>query len=755
VSDHSKYIPYTKPMPNPQLTQYIQTQCAAGVSDDAIKQALLDSGWTLADIEASFTSIVPAAPLVPQAVLPTEQTSYTLWIVIGVIMALIVFVGTAFTYFSPDEKINEARNDALDVIAKTELRNLEMTSLEYFEDHFGSYQGFCEDTQISLEETAEDTNRQIYCKANGTTFAVVTSLTSGEHVCLDAEGFAVLPSGGVGLSCGGWALPGSDEVESGAIENDSGAGDRTSTQDEENKVQHDLSQETSHDSSVATDPNLTTRKKFIDDESPVTFLLPENAFILRANGTEELNNDFLPNGKPLVRVDWGGMLAQIDTFDIGFDFHHVDWIDAYVAFAGIDATSARTIENEDALRIGTVEYSIDDNPETSGVMYLAIAGNKGYLISGRGKESDPLVDSITSTLTLSGESWGNLDTIKKVPFAERDLEFKDDFTIEERSEDHLKAMVIHNGASIAESSILLILKTGNNEVHSENVRRFTQELSDMRLEILATDSGDFGSETVFTLQNEEGGSFSGAVSTTQGGVSVSLLTPASDNEPDDWLSGKYYYVQTLRALESGAGDSASIKDSEFTNPDTSDVGNAQRETLHFMDKTFEKEQGMDTSDLSYLIKIYRWYLSNENDDSWSEVVTTAVLEGSSADDPLEILDYANYVRDSSGATMSTVEHRLSDDSLLNLGLTPENQTYMVGSWFDAIESSDGKSYLEVNKLQQVGDRIERIMYTKILYMDYEEVFAYFDSQEFKDLVKKLEAAKFPTSVADEFLAERG
>ena len=48
-----------------QLTQYIQTQQAAGLTKDAIVNALVNSGWNPADVDAAFAGDTPVAAPAP------------------------------------------------------------------------------------------------------------------------------------------------------------------------------------------------------------------------------------------------------------------------------------------------------------------------------------------------------------------------------------------------------------------------------------------------------------------------------------------------------------------------------------------------------------------------------------------------------------------------------------------------------------------------------------------------------------------
>lgn len=81
---------------HPELTTYIQTQLALGISQDIIINDLsAQGGWPLADIEAAFAGISPfgAAPASPQAILQMAMPESIKYF-IGLMGLSFVFVGT-------------------------------------------------------------------------------------------------------------------------------------------------------------------------------------------------------------------------------------------------------------------------------------------------------------------------------------------------------------------------------------------------------------------------------------------------------------------------------------------------------------------------------------------------------------------------------------------------------------------------------------------------------------------------------------
>mgnify|MGYP001067319690 CR=1 FL=1 len=89
-------------MQNPQLTQYIQTQRTAGVSDDAIKQELLSSGWGAGDIDIAFGTFSPQAG----EATPEKSSSTWKYIVIAFGLFLMLVVGSFAMMLSDTQDTN-------------------------------------------------------------------------------------------------------------------------------------------------------------------------------------------------------------------------------------------------------------------------------------------------------------------------------------------------------------------------------------------------------------------------------------------------------------------------------------------------------------------------------------------------------------------------------------------------------------------------------------------------------------------------
>lgn len=97
---------------NEQITSYIKTQLAAGVTRSDIREALVASGWQVEDIAVAFQAVEnPDALPVPQAtpaaptttvVSMTSTTNKAKWLAAGVVAAGVLLVGggTAYAYFA-------------------------------------------------------------------------------------------------------------------------------------------------------------------------------------------------------------------------------------------------------------------------------------------------------------------------------------------------------------------------------------------------------------------------------------------------------------------------------------------------------------------------------------------------------------------------------------------------------------------------------------------------------------------------------
>lgn len=288
-------------------------------------------------------------------------------------------------------------------------------------------------------------------------------------------------------------------------------------------------------------------KKIIDEISQNSFSVPEDAVITHPDNMPNAGNAFLVNKKTMAQVEWSGMVAKISSFDVEYNFNHADWLYAFAENFGIKARNLRTVVKPSGLVLGIVEYTIAEDSSDKATAYLAIAGKRGYLMSGQGPWSDPLVEAIASSITVSGGKWGEVDDLSTLFFADHDLDFRSDFHIEDASSDESIIKNIYNARKIADSTIILALKTGVNRIHPANIRRFKKNLSDLKFKAKLIQ--DKNQEAVFELISYGGKSYAGFMTTTKSGVSVSLIVPFMTDDPNAWLSGKYYYIRTLQALK--------------------------------------------------------------------------------------------------------------------------------------------------------------------------------------------------------------
>jgi hypothetical protein len=287
--------------------------------------------------------------------------------------------------------------------------------------------------------------------------------------------------------------------------------------------------------------------KFVDTRSKTTFMYPENSIVKYPNKKPNLDSPFLLNGLTMARIEWGNMIAKIDVFDVAFDYNHVDWLSAYAERLELPVFNVLTVTDSSNLRFGNLEYVAGKGTTESATAYLAIAGRRGYLISGQGPRSNPLVDTIVSSLNLLGESWGNTDKTQIVKFAGHDLDFRSDFTVKDVVKGKSISKVISNNASIGDSSLLIVLNTGTNRTHKDNLRRFKSKLSKLRLEATVVKEDRY--EAIYDLVSQTGDRYVGFLTTTNSGSNVSLIVPSLHEDLNTWLSGKYYYIRTLQSLK--------------------------------------------------------------------------------------------------------------------------------------------------------------------------------------------------------------
>jgi len=90
-------------MPNQQLINYVNQGRKAGISDDQIRQALLDTGWQVTDIDQVLGTVtdkarsqIDRAPAASTSFIPRKK----LWpkIAVGIILALLIGAGSIFAY---------------------------------------------------------------------------------------------------------------------------------------------------------------------------------------------------------------------------------------------------------------------------------------------------------------------------------------------------------------------------------------------------------------------------------------------------------------------------------------------------------------------------------------------------------------------------------------------------------------------------------------------------------------------------------
>jgi hypothetical protein len=286
-------------------------------------------------------------------------------------------------------------------------------------------------------------------------------------------------------------------------------------------------------------------KKFGDSELEISFMAPNG--VVMSQPKEKLNNPLLLNGKTFARIEWPGMMAQIDMFDVEYGLNHVDWLTAYTALAEFETGTIRTLENRNKFIFGMIKYKTTSDEKEYSTAFLALDNKHGYLISGDGIKSDPLVKTIADTFILSGKNINETDKTQTIKFSGHDLKFRNDFTVRHESKKESIVKIISNASTVSDSSTIFLLKTGTNSPHENNVRKFKKELSSLKItsKVLLNKK----TETTFLLKTSDDRNFVGFIHTAQSGESVSLITPSIEEDVNSWLSGKYYYIKTVQALK--------------------------------------------------------------------------------------------------------------------------------------------------------------------------------------------------------------
>jgi hypothetical protein len=287
--------------------------------------------------------------------------------------------------------------------------------------------------------------------------------------------------------------------------------------------------------------------KINDSSLGLSMIVPENTVFDKPQNGEKIENPLMPDGRPYLRLDWQGMKVEIDIFKASFDFFQVDWLNAFTLLSGFDVVSLKSIRNTSELSLGELRFANKNNNDPSSLVYLAVVDGRGFLISGFGAESNDLVQIIGESLALGGASIGSFDDNKDFEFLEHKLTFKNSFVEIDFSKEGNTFKVISDSSELANSTILYLLRSGEQNSHTKNVRKLLKNLSQLKFTITSTKNNK--NETVIDMLGQGSQKYVGYIRSYEDGTNISLIVPAIENDPNAWLSARYYYIRTLQALE--------------------------------------------------------------------------------------------------------------------------------------------------------------------------------------------------------------
>ncbi len=102
-------------MDNQQLLDYIKQQIAEGITDEDIKKALLQNGWSDADIDGALSTLRAPTPTLSASM----QLSSTVWIISVVVLILVVGGGVLAYVLVTEKSVTVEAEPIIDISATT------------------------------------------------------------------------------------------------------------------------------------------------------------------------------------------------------------------------------------------------------------------------------------------------------------------------------------------------------------------------------------------------------------------------------------------------------------------------------------------------------------------------------------------------------------------------------------------------------------------------------------------------------------
>ncbi|TRD17742.1 hypothetical protein [Palleronia caenipelagi] len=288
-----------------------------------------------------------------------------------------------------------------------------------------------------------------------------------------------------------------------------------------------------------------------DSDNGVSYLVPDDADLGRpAKGSYSLNG-LAGEGTRQLQVIWDRRVAWVDTFDIAFEFMHVDWLRGHAVLTGQSVLDLSTIENETGIIGGRMEATVEGDGSNPRRSYLFMVGGKGYHVHGQNDRSNFLVDIIAARFaTTVGTPWGDLDEEQTVSFRQVSFDIRDDLVVEDLSNDRGEVLLISDREELEQAAVLLILRYVEGENFPDQARTFYDQM--VQLGFLVDTEKVTEKQIELSLLSDDGRDFQAYLTGATGGPSVGLLTPYVTENPAVWLAARRAYAAAVLALAAEA-----------------------------------------------------------------------------------------------------------------------------------------------------------------------------------------------------------
>ena len=282
-----------------------------------------------------------------------------------------------------------------------------------------------------------------------------------------------------------------------------------------------------------------------DRQLGISFDIPKGSTPLFAKDPS-LNTPLMKNGQTVVRFGWQDMVAQIDTFDIDFDFNHVDWLLGYSLLNGGSLESLTSLENLAGHKMAKAEVMFSSVPAEKVHAYLLVGGSRGYLISSSDQKSGELAFFIARNFGMRGMTWGQLTPTQSIEFNGKKLELSKRDSIIDLSKNEDKLAIISDNKDLSKSRRVMVLRQWPGASHEEFAQAFEAEVADQGFTYtLVRSTAD---EVQLLLDGGVQGNYEGYLKSSEEGIAISTIVPAIENDVNAWLEGLYWYLKASEIL---------------------------------------------------------------------------------------------------------------------------------------------------------------------------------------------------------------